>query len=362
MLSPVLELIAGIHFTHPAWLLAWLPAVLALGLLIRAKRLRPLTRETRLAGAQTTYRHPRHLLLRQLLDATHPRRTNGRELRTWMQYTVILLCFCAALAQPYRHGRQLPSPPRYHDMYFLIGASLNMSLRDYRVNGKPVSRMFVLKHVLRDFIDHLQKHPTNRIGLIVFSEQPFTLVPPTADPDLLRNAIGLLHPAVLTGRTTNLGKALLYTLKQLQAREPTSIASKPVLVLFTGVNWTYRNTDPRAIAAYLHTQGYRLYTVGIGASDDGQRHRTRPGLIYEPADFALMKAIAAQGGGRFYRADTDGNLKAAIRSIQAAQIRHMHAAKSTPRYVSIPLYRWPLLAGLAWLMLVQLFVAFASRR
>ena len=258
----LVEFLAAIRFQHPGWLWAWLPVLLVVTLLLRSQCLGSLARIPALPGAHA-YRHPRLDVLRDLQGHV-PDRERARGLaRRWAAYAWLLLCLHAALAQPYRLGQQLPTPPEYRDTLFVIDTSISMVLRDYLVAGERTDRMTLLKSVLTHFIGELTG---NRIGLIVFSERPHTLVPLTEDYALLKSLVRRLEPAVLTGRTSDLGTALLYTLQQVQRMEASESAQKPVVVLVTDVNRTYRDTDPRAVAAYLHERGYRLHTVGIGSS------------------------------------------------------------------------------------------------
>ncbi len=344
----------GIHIQHPGWLWAWLPALLVLALLLLRDRLQPLSRLPALFLA-APYRHPRAAMLRQ------PGRTDtpaGRARLRWGSLTghaVLLLCLFAALASPYRLGRQLPMPPEYRDTIFLIDTSISMELRDYLGEHGRVARMAILKSVLAHMVDTLEG---SRIGLIVFSERPYTLAPLTTDRRLLRSTIGRLKPAVLTGRTSDLGTALLYAVQQLQQSGAWQATHKPALVLLSDVNRSHRDVDPRAVAGYLHEHGFRLHTIGIGAGSAAAAEDRPAGLIYQPANFRLLKSIAEDGGGQFHWANSAAGLQAAVAAIRSAERRTVAAE---PRHVRIALYQWPLLAGLLWLMALELRAAVRRR-
>lgn len=349
------SLFSDIHFLHPGWLWAWPLSLLAVGLLLRGRRLLSLSRLPEWIGARR-YRHPRLVVLRQLYGRQQAKQATAGAWRRWSQYVVLLLCLHVALAQPYRLGQQLPTPPEYRDTLFVIDTSISMVLRDYLVDDERMARMTILKSVLTHFIEQLKG---NRIGLIVFSEQAYTLAPLTADYGLLKSQVRRLEPAVLTGRTADVSKALLYTLQQLQRTDRDNTDHKPVLVLITDINRPYRDLDPRAIAAWLHSQDYRLHTVGIGAASLEAGEGGAGGLVYQPANFALLASMAEGGGGHFYWADNASSLQAAIAAIQSAERRQVRAE---PRYVVIPLYQWPLLAGLSWMLLLQLLASRGRRR
>lgn len=349
----LVQSLQDIHLLHPGWLWAWVPSVLAIGLLLRANRLFP---PAQLPGgiAAQTYRHPRLATLRRLFEAGDRTERRGSP-RALAHYAILLLCMHTALAQPYRLGEQLPTPPEYRDTVFVVDTSVTMILRDYLVGEERVDRMSILKGVLTRFVEQLQG---NRIGLIAFSTRPYTLAPLTADPNLLTSMIARLEPAVLTGRTTDVGKALLYTLQQLQRADDGEAGPKPVVVLVSDVNRSPRHLDPREVAAHMNAQGFRMHTIGIGAATQEAREDLPVGLIYQPANFRLLRSIAEAGGGAFHWADSADSLQAAVDAIQSAERR---AVEVEPRHVSIPLYQWPLLAGLLWLSLLQLRAAARNR-
>lgn len=348
MWQTLIERINEVHLLHPGWLWAWIPSVFVLALLLRRDRLFALFKVPGGMSAQA-FRHPRLAALRRLHDTNAQQKGRRASLRTLANYAFVLLCIHAALAHPYRLGEQLPSPPEYRDTVFVIDTSVTMILRDYLMGDQRVDRMTILKGVLTRFVEQLEG---NRISLIAFSTHPYTLVPLTADQNLLTSMIGRLEPAVLTGRTTDVGKAMLYTLAQVQQSDEWATAHKPVLVLLTDVNRSPRELDPRAIAAHLNDQGFRLHTIGIGAATQAAREDTPSGLIYQPANFRLLRSIAEAGGGRFYWADSVDSLQDAVDTIRSAERREIEVE---PRHVAIPLYQWPLLAGLLWLMLLQVW-------
>jgi len=257
-----LPFLQSIHFMHSEWLWAWIPSMLVVTLLIRCQCLGTVSRIPPVSGSKV-YRHPRYRLLHRLHVRKTKQHKTATSLSRWTVYILLLACFHLSLAHPYKLGRELPRPPEYRDTLFIVDTSISMMLRDYLIGGERVDRMTILKSVLTTFIDGLQG---NRIGLIIFSEQPYTLVPLTADYALLKSRVRRLEPAVLTGNTSNLGRALIYTLQKLKDSDAWYAAQKPALILITDVNRSARDLDPAAVANYLHEQGFRLHTIGIGTS------------------------------------------------------------------------------------------------
>lgn len=359
-MSAWLALLAEVRFEHPIWLWAWPFAVLGLGLARRHRHLRPLAQRPGWRGTHR-FRHPRLALLRALGEP--PPASPARHWGTWrlLPYAGLLLGVHLALAGPYRLGEQLPAPPAYRDTLLLIDTSVSLSLRDYQIDGERVARLSVVKAVLGEFIDRLAG---SRIGLVIFSEEPYTLAPLTPDRAALKSLVARIEPAALTGRTTDLGRALLYVVQQLELVAPdgadTGATEQPALVLITDVSRSRRDLDPRAIAAFLHARGYRLHTIGVGATSHAAGERDKRGaLLYQPVNQRLMREIASAGGGGFYWADDADGLARATAAIQRAERREIAAE---PRFVHQPLYTWPLLATLGWLAAWPFIARFAGRR
>lgn len=350
------KLISQLAITQPLWLYA-IPFLLLLlaGLLWRRPQsLLPLS--ALLQGlSQRRYRHPEYAVLQKLQQADQAQAAGRTWLARFVSYAVLLSLLCIALAQPYRMGKRLPAPERHRDIIFLVDTALNMTLRDYVVDGKRTARMTMLKQVLQQFVSALHG---NRIGLIIFGEQAYDYVPLTSDYALLRYQIRRLRAAVLTGRTSDISRALLYSLRRVDKDMQNHQAAKPVLVLISDANRSTRHIDPRAAAAYLAQQHIRLHTIAIGAGSYAGAEKDRLTLIYHPASFYLLRGIARAGDGEFFWARDEASLQQALRAINRAGLREVKAA---PQYLRHPLYMWPLLLALGWLTLWQLLPLWRRR-
>jgi len=339
-----MNLIQSIQFQSPLILWLWPVTALVLWWLIRRGQLWSFAGVWRSISGNR-FRHPQLSLLRRLYR-TRATPTATPAWRRWVAYAVFFLGIHLALAQPFYQGQQLPQPPQYRDTVFSLDSSISMVLRDYVVENRRVDRMTMLKSVMRHLIDRLQG---NRIGIVTFAEQAYTLVPLTADYRVLLTQVQRLKPASLTGRTSHLGQALLYTEHSLKQQETKT--NKPVLVLVSDVNRPDRHIDPRAAAEYVADQGFRLHVIGIGGASYAASDKQHGGLIYHPSNFALLKTVAERGNGQFYWAKSTESLKAAIQSIQSAE---QHTIEAVPRYIPVPLYHWPLLFSIGWLALFSL--------
>ncbi|MEJ2439749.1 MAG: VWA domain-containing protein [Gammaproteobacteria bacterium] len=291
--------ISQLGITHPLWLLIIPFALLLLAWLLwrNPRCLLPFASLLHGLGVRR-YRHPQYSVLQALQQEKQSRAMKRRWLAQFLSYAVLLTLFCLALAQPYRLGA-------------------------------------------------------------VFSEQPYDYVPLTNDYGLLQYQIRRLRAAVLTGRTSNISRALVYSLRQVKQDEQSSPGARPVLVLISDANRSARHIDPRAAAAYLARQHLRLHTIAIGAGSYAGAEKHRLTLIYHPASFYLLQGIARAGDGKFFWAKDEASLQQALRAINAASLR---ATTAAPQYVRQPLYMWPLLLALIWLSLWQLLPLLRRRR
>ena len=342
-----------IALAEPYWLLL-VPALLLLFILQRRGR-QPLISLTRwLAGLnRDVYLHPNISLLENAQAQTGSKKTRHTYILSLINLVLVVSLLSLSLAQPYRIGKRLPDPPQQRDVVFLLDTSVSMVLRDYVVEGKRIDRLTMLKHVLAHFIDKLHG---NRIQLIAYAEQAYTLVPLTNDYALLKYQLQRLQAATLTGRSSDLSHALLYAASQYPGSA--TLDTKPVFVMLTDASRPDRHIDPRVAAEFVAQQGIRLHTIAIGAGSYEAEDTEHVTLIYHPTNFQLLKDIAQRGKGSFFWAKDTTSLTDALARIQETEKR---TSKVEPTYIKQPLYFWPLLAGLAWLLVLYLITLLRRR-
>jgi Ca-activated chloride channel family protein len=123
--------------------------------------------------------------------------------------------------------------------------------------------------------------------------------------------------------------------------------------LLTDVDIPTGIIPPETAAELAREAGLPLYTIAIGANSSGADEEREAGLIYAPVDLALVKSISERTGVRHYQAGDASALEQAIEDIARHETNKRLLA---PRYYHETLYFWPLLAGLA-LLIVSLFLS-----
>jgi Ca-activated chloride channel family protein len=337
-------------FLHPQWF--WLlPVMLAATLLLRriGRRSDSASLATTMVATPPGYIHP----LVQLL----PRLAEQRKLTRMriLGYGLALTCLITSLAQPVRIGERLPDLPQERDIVFIVDTSISMTLRDYVLNQQRIDRMTLLKGTLDRFVQQL---PGERIGVIVFGEAAYTLVPLTRDHSLVRRMLARIQ-ATMAGRYNAIGEAIALAVKP--AEQPSSAQARRhrVLVLLTDADRPTGAIKPETAAELAQQARLPLYTVAIGASSRAAEEKRVTGLLYEPVDIGLLQRIAQRTGARSYQAGDARALEQAIHDI----VRHeSNKAAVTPRYEQQPLYQWPLLIGLVLLMLAGSGIGIGIKR
>lgn len=182
------------------------------------------------------------------------------------------------------------------DILLTLDMSLSMQAED--INP---SRFEATKQVVADFI---RRRPNDRIGGVIFGRDAYTLLPLTTDKEALGNVIAELELGSINGRGTAIGNALGTALNRLRD----STAKSKVVVLLTDGDSNAGNVTPNEAAALASAMNVKVYALLMGQSDRA-RVRRGPGIagaIFDVGDYPinpdLLRAIAEQTGGAFYRA------------------------------------------------------------
>ena len=253
------------------------------------------------------------------------------------------LCLLAAAARPQWIGP--PQAQQRSGRALMLAVDLSGSMRtdDMQLAGQSVSRFGAVEAIAGDFIN---RRSGDEMGLILFGSQAFLVTPLTYDLSAVRAQ--LQGAAVgLAGTETAIGDAIAVAVKRLSALPEQA----RVLVLLTdGVN-NAGSIAPREAARAAKAAGVRIYTIGIGATQMRVPGFFGSQLVNPSADLDadMLTSIATQTGGRFFRATDSGQLADAYRAIDALEPMPQHGPTLRPRH---ELFRWPLLAAIALLLMV----------
>lgn len=272
----------------------------------------------------------------------------------WLFYYLVFILIIIALTQPVRVGEKFPEPPQERDIVFIVDASVSMILRDYVLDGERIDRMSLLKGVLDDFIVKLKGE---RMSIIVFGDNAYTLVPLTSDQFLLRRMLSRVQ-ATMAGRFNAIGDAIALAVKQAtQVEEKNGNRRKRILVLLTDADQPTGNIEPGIAAELAKKEKLPLYTIAIGATSLAAEESRLGGLLYSPVDINLIKQLSSITGAKSYQAGNPNALKNAIEEIS---LHEKNKRKVEVQYFRQPLYFWPLIFAFILFTFSQLLVALKS--
>lgn len=259
-----------------------------------------------------------------------------------------------ALARPQR----VDAP----DALELSGIDIVMSIDlsgSMRAADLQPTRLEAAKEVVGEFI---QRRRSDRMGLVVFGREAFTVVPPTLDYTVLQRMVSALSLDLIDGSGTAIGDGLGTALNRLRHSDA---RSKVVVLLTDGAN-NAGHVDPREAAQLATALRVKVYTILVGTAEEapvqqGVDLAGRP--VYAtarfPVDPQLLQDIATTTGGQFFRAVDRAGLAQSFHTI-LDHLERSKIADAGARYAE--LYSWLVVAALALLALEVLLSSTRLRR
>ena len=96
----------------------------------------------------------------------------------WVLRAMVLVLLLVALAGPRKLLAESKLKSEGIDIVLALDVSGSMSAMDYVVNNQRISRLDIIKSTVENFI---KQRPDDRLGLIVFGTQAYTVCPLTTD-------------------------------------------------------------------------------------------------------------------------------------------------------------------------------------
>ena len=206
-----------------------------------------------------------------------------------------------ALARPQSSNTTTNNDTEGIDIVLSVDISGSMLAEDFKPN-----RIEAAKKVALDFVD---KRPTDRIGLVIFSGESFTMCPITIDHNVLKEQLMQVKSGMIMDGTS-IGMGLATSVDRLR----NSKAKSRVVILMTdGVN-NMGLIDPQTALEIAKAYKIKVYTVGIGTQGKAPMKvqtpmGTQTQMMDVDIDEPLLKQIASQTGGKYFRATGNTSLQ-----------------------------------------------------
>jgi Ca-activated chloride channel family protein len=253
--------------------------------------------------------------------------------------SILWLLLLLALSRPQWIGDPVELPTTGRDLMISVDISGSMEARDLQLNGQPASRLWVVKHILADFIE---RREGDRLGLILFGENAYLQTPLTFDLNTIRQMLLETEIGLAGASKTAIGDGIGLAVKRLKDRP----AENRVLILLTDGQNNAGALEPIEAAKLAKHAGVRIYTIGVGADEMivndlffGPR-KVNPS---EELDEETLTAIAEMTGGRYFRARDEQELREIYRLLD--QLEPVEDEGEVYRPVK-ELYYWPLAVAL----------------
>lgn len=262
--------------------------------------------------------------------------------------SIFLALVLMAVARPQRTSQMTEQKSEGIDIILAIDISESMKQEDLQPN-----RLEAAKKVAADFI---AGRNMDRIGLVLFAGEAFSLCPLTNDYALLQDYIDEIQFDLITRPGTAIGSALAITTnRMLESKSKTRIA-----VLLSDGDNTAGNLDPITAAKLAASYGIRIYTIAAGkdgAIPMGRDIFGNPNYIQNNLDESTLRQIAQVGNGQFFRATSSSSLARIFKTIdrfEKSEVK-IRRFRQTQDYYQVYL-SWAVVFLLIWLGLKSTFM------
>jgi len=219
-----------------------------------------------------------------------------------------LILAIAAMARPVWRNQLQARSASGIDIVVALDVSLSMSIDDFFTpEGRPLRRIDAAKEVVDDFITG---RPDDRIGLVLYSGQPYISGPITLDHNWLLQRLQEVELEILEEQGTAIGSALAASADKLVARD----AKSQIIVLITDGASNSGKLSPIEAAEYAQTLGIKIYTVAIGTKE-GRVSRGIQRFPRQEFDLPTLRKIAALTGAEHYWAQNVAALQDTFKTI-----------------------------------------------
>jgi Ca-activated chloride channel family protein len=209
------------------------------------------------------------------------------------------------------------------DIVMAIDLSSSMLAKDLKPN-----RMEALKEVATNFVD---ARPNDRIGVVVYAGEAYTKTPVTSDKAIVKQAISDIKFDNVLQDGTGIGMGLTTAVNRLK---DSKAKSKIIILLTDGVN-NSGFIEPETASEIAKEYGIKVYTIGLGTNGmaefpyayapNGRDFLYR--MLPVEIDQELMKTIAKNTGGKYFRANNNSKLESIYNEINKLETTEIEELK-----------------------------------
>lgn len=245
------------------------------------------------------------LKMSSLKGFSHPSLTARLKPLLWWLRLIAIALIIVAIARPQKVDVSFRTKTsKGIDILMAIDISSSMLARDLKPN-----RLEALKKVASEFV---ADRVNDRIGLVVYAGESYTKTPITSDKSIVINSIREIDFEGVINDGTAIGMGLATSVNRLK---DSKAVSKVIILLTDGVN-NSGFINPSTAAELAANFKIKTYTIGLGSNGNAlapvginQRGQFQYGMTKVEIDEELLKSIAAQTGGKYFRATNNKKLE-----------------------------------------------------
>ncbi|HYG38617.1 MAG TPA: VWA domain-containing protein [Cytophagales bacterium] len=264
-------------------------------------------------------------------------------------FFISLCLLVVALARPQKTTERVEQITKGIDIMIVLDISKSMEMQDLKPN-----RLEAAKKTAKEFI--LGRHQ-DRIGIVVFSGEAFSLSPLTTDYDLLTTYVNEIKFNLIEQGGTAIGSALAVGINRLKE----SRADSKVIILLSDGDNNAGNIDPITAANLASAYGIKIYTILVGLENGSIPIGTdifgNVQYLDIDVDPKTLRQISEIGNGRFYKAGNNRALKeifSTIDKLEKSEIK-INRYKNIKDFYDIYL-KWSLLFFMLWFISKNTFL------
>ncbi len=236
-------------------------------------------------------------------------------------YLLSLSALILVLARPQGGFLKDPQSGEGIDIVLALDVSSSMLSRDLLPD-----RLSAAKEIAANFI---KGRPSDRIGLVIFSGESYTLCPLTLDHNMLVQQLKMAEPGFLQDGTA-IGDGLGLAVARLI---DSPLQGKVIIQLTDGVS-TRNTISPEAAADEAAKNRITVYTIGVGTMGSAMTPVNKYAHnMYEYArlevniDEDVLKMIANKTKGKYFRATDNESLEEIFKDIDKIEKSKMEDVK-----------------------------------
>ncbi|WP_372917269.1 VWA domain-containing protein [Salegentibacter sp.] len=200
------------------------------------------------------------------------------------------------------------------DIIIAVDVSASMLARDLQPN-----RLEATKEVAIEFV---KGRPADRLGLVLYAGESYTKTPVTSDKGIVMRALEEIEYNDILENGTAIGSGLATSVNRLKDSEA---KSKVIILLTDGVN-NSGFIDPKVASELAVEYGIKTYTIGVGSNGTAlspigilPNGRFQYGNVQVEIDEELLEQIAADTGGKYFRATNNEKLEEIYQEIDSLE-------------------------------------------